>query len=176
MTWPTLQQPITTTRSTSTQPIFDPQQPTETMSGGRDESVTAWGLGWRWVEEEMGCHLGRGVGSARSWGRKKKKWKGEEKGSGLGLGSTASGGRDESELGRGDDQLLGMGDGGMGLGLVRVEEERKIKIKGRWWDWIEERVRQWEEKWNMKKKKKREEKRKEILFNWREQIKYNILV
>ena len=27
-----------------------------------------------------------------------------------------------------------------------------------------------------KKKKKREEKRKEILFNWREQIKYNILV
>ena len=28
----------------------------------------------------------------------------------------------------------------------------------------------------MKHEKKREEKRKEILFNWREQIKYNILV
>ena len=32
----------------------------------------------------MGCHLGRGVGSARSGGRKKKKMKGRREGQWLG--------------------------------------------------------------------------------------------
>ena len=63
----------------------------------------------------MGRCLGRGVGPARSGGRKKKKMKGRREG--WWLGSTASGGRGGSELGRGDE--------GMGLCWRGVEEKRK---------------------------------------------------
>ena len=59
--------------------------------------------------------MGRGVGPARSGGRKKKKMKGRREG--RWLGSTASGGRGGLELGREDE--------GMGLGWRGGGKEKK---------------------------------------------------